>query len=110
MANGNLKLVGAHSPEEMFSGQKKENGSSFSSGSGDGGGDDLAIRITKLEIIIENQQSLMKDIKEDMRGIRSDIQVTERRLIDKIDENHKWVMGMIISSIIVPLLIALVTK
>ncbi|CCK17719.1 hypothetical protein BN136_3729 [Cronobacter universalis NCTC 9529] len=34
----------------------------------------------------------------------------ERRLGDKIEENQKWLVGLIVSSIIVPLLIALITK
>lgn len=75
-----------------------------------GGGSDLDNRITRIETIIENQQQLMVDLRSDMRGIRSDIQGLERRLIDKADENHKWVIGLIISSILIPLLIALVTK
>ncbi|EEV7669913.1 hypothetical protein D9H47_20705 [Escherichia coli] len=42
---------------------------------------------------------------------------SERRIIDKIDENRdkasenqKWIIGLLILSILIPLLIALVTK
>ncbi|HGO4163079.1 TPA: hypothetical protein ACK1B7_004416 [Serratia marcescens] len=67
-------------------------------------------RLTRIETVAANQEKLIDDIRLDMRGIRDDIRGLERRIVDKMDENHKWVIGLIISSILVPLLIALVTK
>jgi len=34
----------------------------------------------------------------------------EKRFIDKIDDNQKWLVGLLVSAILVPLFIALVTK
>jgi hypothetical protein len=90
-------------------------------GSGNGGGDDMNSRVTRVETIIESQKQLIIDIHEDIRGIRADIQQfdknttgelrnVERRLVDKAEENHKWVIALIISSILVPILLSLVTK
>lgn len=67
-------------------------------------------RITKAETIIDNHEKVIAEVRSDFKEIRSDIQGLERRLIDKMDENHKWLVGLIISSILVPLFIALVTK
>jgi len=87
------------------------------SGGGNGGGGDMNSRLTRLETMMESQLQLNRDIREEMRGIRSDIQNTnselknvERRFLDKVDENHKWVVALIISSILVPMLLALVAK
>lgn len=79
-------------------------------GGGDGGGGNMNERLTRIETVAANQEKLIDDIRLDMRGIRDDIHGLERRIVDKMDENHKWVIGLIISSILVPLLIALVTK
>ena len=84
---------------------------------GGGGGGDMNSRITRIETMMESQLQLNRDIREEMRGIRSDIQNTnselkkvERRFLDKVDENHKWVIALIVSSILVPMLLALVAK
>ncbi|EOX1642020.1 hypothetical protein [Escherichia coli] len=52
-----------------------------------------------------------------MIAIRGDMHGLERRIIDKIDENRykasenqKWIIVLLILSILIPLLIALVTK
>ncbi|MDU6388651.1 MAG: hypothetical protein E6562_08675 [Pantoea sp.] len=112
-----VKLVGALSPEDAADRQDSHNERSFDHGGGNGGGGDMNIRITRIEAMMEAQLQLNRDMRQEMRGIRSDIQSassefknSERRLLDKIDENHKWVTALIISSILVPLLIALVTK
>ncbi|WNJ77787.1 hypothetical protein RJE46_14215 [Cedecea neteri] len=91
-------------------GQDHQSSASFEHGGGSGGGGDMNNRITRIEALLENHQQLAKDIRDDMRGIRSDVQGLERRLIDRMEENHKWVVGLIISSILIPLFIALVTK
>ncbi|WP_130993767.1 hypothetical protein [Klebsiella variicola] len=67
-------------------------------------------RIVRVEPVLESHEKIMADIRADLRGIRTDIQNIEKRVVDKMDENHKWLVGLIISSILVPLLIALVTK
>ncbi|MGQ8844006.1 hypothetical protein ACUTQW_16415 [Serratia sp. TSA_7] len=90
-------------------------------GGGGGDGSDMNNRMTRIEIIAENQAKLMEDVRQEMIGIRSDIRsferssndnakAFERRVVDKMDENHKWVIGLVISSILVPLFIALITK
>lgn len=81
-----------------------------SHGGGDGGGGDMSNRMTRIETIAANQEKLLDDMRQDVRGIRGDIHGLERRIVDKMDENHKWVIGLIVSSILVPLFIALVTK
>lgn len=117
-AKDHVRLVGALSPEDAADRQDSHNERSFDHGGGNGGGGgDMSIRITRIEALMESQLQLNRDLREEMRGIRSDIQGvssefknSERRLLDKIDENHKWVTALIVSSILVPLLIALVTK
>ncbi|MDU4126511.1 hypothetical protein [Pantoea sp.] len=116
-AKDHVRLVSALSPEDAADRQDSHNERSFDHGGGNGGGGDMNTRVTRIEAMMEAQLQLNRDIREEMRGIRSDIKSTgsefknsERRLLDKIDENHKWVTGLIISSILIPLLIALVTK
>lgn len=77
---------------------------------GSGGGGDMNGRMTRIEVITEIQGKKIENTQTELRGIRDDILNVERRIIDKMDENHKWVIGLIISSILVPLFIALVTK
>ncbi|URR14348.1 hypothetical protein LT980_07080 [Citrobacter portucalensis] len=90
-------------------------------GGNGGGGESMNNRVTRLETVYEQQQKTLMEIRDDLRSMRNDVisfersskgdsKELERRLIDKMDENHKWVMGLIISSIIVPLLVALLTK
>ncbi|EEC7403945.1 TPA: hypothetical protein HL349_13685 [Escherichia coli] len=74
-------------------------------------------RMTRIETIAENQSKLISDIRNEMIAIRGDMHGLERRIIDKMDENRdkasenqKWLIGLLISSILVPLFIALVTK
>ena len=72
-------------------------------GSGGGGDDELEKRVSRIETIIE-------DIRDDLKEIKSEIQSSERRLTTKINDDNKWVISLIVSSILIPLLIALVTK
>lgn len=61
-------------------------------------------------MVAENQEKLIADTRSDLRGIRSDMKSMENRIIDKMDENQKWLVGLLVSAILVPLFIALVTK
>lgn len=109
--NQNISRPSRHkSPDNAFS--------EYGSG---GGGGSMNDRITRLESVYEQQQKTLAEIRDDLRGIRSDISgferssrtdknELERRVIDKMEDNHKWVMSLIISSLIVPILIALLTK
>ncbi|HGG2799404.1 TPA: hypothetical protein ACJFVU_002778 [Escherichia coli] len=59
---------------------------------------------------IEHQANHFSDVRNEMIAIRSDMHGMERRLADKMDENQKWIIVLLILSILIPLLIALVTK
>ncbi|WP_046688428.1 hypothetical protein [Serratia ureilytica] len=67
-------------------------------------------RIARIEAVAENQEKLISETRAELRGIRSDMKATENRIVDKMDENQKWLVGLLISAILVPLFIALVTK
>ncbi|MHB0264190.1 hypothetical protein ACYBIP_23820 [Klebsiella pneumoniae] len=82
----------------------------FSSRGGGGGGGDMHDRLTRIETVAENQEKLISDTRADLRGIRSDMKSMENRIVDKMDENQKWLVGLLVSAILVPLFIALVTK
>ena len=59
---------------------------------------------------IEHQANHFSDVRNEMIAIRGDMHGMERRLADKMDENQKWIIVLLIFSILIPLLIALVTK
>ena len=59
---------------------------------------------------IEHQANHFSDVRNEMIAIRGDMHGMERRLADKMDENQKWIIVLLILSILIPLLIALVTK
>ncbi|MGI4297793.1 hypothetical protein ACR2VS_03700 [Klebsiella pneumoniae] len=82
----------------------------FNSRGGGGGGGDMHDRLTRIETVAENQEKLISDTRADLRGIRSDMKSMENRIVDKMDENQKWLVGLLVSAIQVPLFIALVTK
>ncbi|HDS5147852.1 TPA: hypothetical protein QHW14_005233 [Klebsiella pneumoniae subsp. pneumoniae] len=46
----------------------------------------------------------------ELGGIGGDIKSMENRIVDKMDENQKWLIGLLVSAILVPLFIALVAK
>lgn len=79
-------------------------------GGGEGGGSGMNERMTRIETIAENQEKLISETRNEMIGIRSDIHGLERRILDKMDENQKWLIALLISAILAPLFIALVTK
>ncbi|WP_370463895.1 hypothetical protein [Leclercia sp. J807] len=66
--------------------------------------------MTRIETIAENQEKLISETRNEMIGIRGDMHGLERRIIDKMDENQKWLIALLISAILAPLFIALVTK
>lgn len=82
----------------------------FNSRGGGGGGGDMHDRLTRIETVAENQEKLISDTRADLRGIRSDMKSMENRIVDRMDENQKWLVGLLVSAILVPLFIALVTK
>lgn len=82
----------------------------FKNRGGGGGGGDMNDRITRIETVAENQEKLISETRADLRGIRSDMKSMENRIVDKMDENQKWLVGLLVSAILVPLFIALVTK
>ncbi|WP_404854272.1 hypothetical protein, partial [Escherichia coli] len=66
---------------------------------------------------IEHQANHFSDVRNEIIAIRGDMHGLERRIMDKIDENRdkasenqKWIIGLLILSMLIPLLIALVTK
>ena len=59
---------------------------------------------------IEHQANHFSDVRNEMIAIRGDMHGMERRLADKMDEHQKWIIVLLILSILIPLLIALVTK
>ncbi|WP_230677299.1 hemolysin XhlA family protein [Pluralibacter gergoviae] len=77
---------------------------------GGGGGGDMNDRMTRIEAVAENQEKLISETRAELRGIRSDMKASENRIVDKMDENQKWLVGLLVSAILVPLFIALVTK
>lgn len=99
---------------DINSGESSRTGSGFvtntsgvsspSYGGGDGGGGSmLQMKVNKLE-------SDMVEVKSSLKSIEGAVQSVERRITDKIDDNQKWVVALIISSILVPLLLALIGK
>ena len=52
-------------------------------------------RLTRIETVAENQEKLISDTRADLRGIRSDMKSMENRIVDKMDENQKWLVGLL---------------
>ncbi|HIC9029148.1 TPA: hypothetical protein ACW7Z2_000531 [Citrobacter freundii] len=96
----------ARSKTDIHNGQDAQS----SHGGGDGGGSDMNSRMTRIETIADNQEKLISETRKEMIGIRGDMHGMERRLADKMDENQKWLIALMISAILAPLFIALVTK
>ncbi|EKN4724145.1 hypothetical protein GNO67_004261 [Yersinia enterocolitica] len=67
-------------------------------------------RVARLEAIDERNTQTFSEIKSELKSLNQNVGGIERRIIDKMDENQKWLVGLLVSSILVPLLIALVTK
>lgn len=88
---------------------ESENDSSSMYGGGSGGGN-MNERLARLEAIEAINSRLLAEIKQDISNTNNTIGLLERRVIDKVDDNQKWVIALIISSILVPILLALVAK
>lgn len=66
--------------------------------------------MTRIEMVVENQEKLIADTRSDLRGISSDMQSMERRIVDKMDKNQKQLVCLLVLVILMPILIASVTK
>lgn len=66
--------------------------------------------MTRIEMVTENQEKLIADTRSDLRGISSDMQSMERRIVDKMDKNQKQLVCLLVLVIPMPIFIALVTK
>lgn len=66
--------------------------------------------MTRIEIVAENQEKLIADTHSDLRGISSDMQSMERRIVDKMDKKQKQLVCLLVLVILMPIFIALVTK
>ncbi|HHG8792130.1 hypothetical protein [Klebsiella pneumoniae] len=66
--------------------------------------------MTRIEMVAENQEKLIADTRSDLRGMSSDMQSMERRIVDKMDKNQKQLVCLLVLVILVPIFIALVTK
>lgn len=66
--------------------------------------------MTRIEMVAENQEKLIADTRSDLRGISSDMQSMERRIVDKMDKNQKQLVCLLVLVILTPIFIALVTK
>ena len=51
-------------------------------------------RLTRIETVAENREKLISDTRADLRGIQSDMKSMENRIVDKMDENQKWLVGL----------------
>ncbi|MGO3395591.1 MAG: hypothetical protein ACTINL_03735 [Serratia proteamaculans] len=77
---------------------------------GNGGGSNMNERVVRLEVIAENTSKVLSEIKSEIKENSRSINQLEKRTIDKIDENQKWLVALLVSSILMPLFIALVVK
>lgn len=66
--------------------------------------------MTRIDMVAENQEKLIVDTRSDLRGISSDMQSMERRIVDKMDKNQKQLVCLLVLVILMPIFIALVTK
>ncbi|ENV9112830.1 hypothetical protein ACFK61_002123 [Enterobacter hormaechei] len=77
---------------------------------GDGGDMYTRERLARLEATDELRERNIRGIESELKSINQNLSSMEKRFIDKIDDNQKWLVGLLVSAILVPLLIALVTK
>lgn len=77
---------------------------------GDGGDMYTHERLARLEAIDELRERNIQNIESELKSINHNLASMEKRFIDKADENQKWLVGLLVSAILVPLFIALVTK
>lgn len=67
-------------------------------------------RLAILEATDELRERNIRGIESELKSINQNLSSMEKRFIDKIDDNQKWLVGLLVSAILVPLFIALVTK
>ena len=79
-------------------------------GGGDGGDMYTRERLARLEATDELRERNIRGIESELKSINQNLSSMEKRFIDKIDDNQKWLVGLLVSAILVPLFIALVTK
>lgn len=77
---------------------------------GDGGDMYTRERLARLEATDELRERNVRGIESELKSINQNLTSMEKRFIDKADENQKWLVGLLVSAILVPLFIALVTK
>lgn len=77
---------------------------------GDGGDMYTRERIARLKATDELRERNIRGIESELKSINQNLSSMEKRFIDKIDDNQKWLVGLLVSAILVPLFIALVTK
>ncbi|EPQ5779717.1 hypothetical protein I9216_002882 [Citrobacter koseri] len=77
---------------------------------GDGGDMYTRERLARLEATDELRERNIRGIEFELKSINQNLSSMEKRFIDKIDDNQKWLVGLLVSAILVPLFIALVTK
>ena len=76
----------------------------------DGGDMYTRERLARLEATDELRERNIRGIESELKSINQNLSSMEKRFIDKIDDNQKWLVGLLVSAILVPLFIALVTK
>ena len=67
-------------------------------------------RLARLEATDALRERNIRGIESELKSINQNLSSMEKRFIDKIDDNQKWLVGLLVSAILVPLFIALVTK
>ncbi|EJU4681099.1 hypothetical protein N4905_001012 [Salmonella enterica] len=77
---------------------------------GDGGDMYTRERLARLEATDELRERNIRGIESELKSINQNLSSMEKRFIDKIDDNQKWLVGLLVSAILVPLFIAIVTK
>lgn len=95
----------------------------FKNGGGGGDGGDMYTRerIARLEATDELRERNMRGVESELKNISQKMDNMETRLVDKLgaldtrfrdkaDENQKWLVALLVSAILVPLFMALVTK
>lgn len=77
---------------------------------GDGGDMYTRERLARLEATDDLRERNIRGIESELKSINQNLASMEKRFIDKADDNQKWLVGLLVSAILVPLFIALVTK
>ncbi|EGZ4376400.1 hypothetical protein AA129_003147 [Salmonella enterica subsp. enterica serovar Lexington] len=95
--------------DNIYFGDFPKHGGGGGSG-GDGGDMYTRERLARLEATDGLRERNIRGIESELKSINQNLSSMEKRFIDKIDDNQKWLVGLLVSAILVPLFIALVTK